>query len=247
MPSRTRKRRGYKNRGFKGGNDDSDSDSEKSVSSKNKTEKKKPKPKMSKEDEKLIESEVVYFDSKSKGDIKVLSNFYKCDIKVDNTLYPSGEHAFHGEKYKQIAEKGTNITGTKRKKELEDYGEKFTSSGEFKDLFDGKIKTKGGKKGMMLDENERKLWASLGEKVQEEISQWKFDHCDKVKETLLATGDKTLVHRKGRTNALEFAKNEKKQKDTIWEGLCVVEDGKVKVYGKNILGKVWMKIREKNK
>ena len=101
---------------------------------------------------------------------------------------------------------------------------------------------------MMLDEEERKLWSgSLGEKVQEEICQWKFDHCDKVKETLLATGDKTLVHRKGRTNAIEFSKNEKKQRDTFWEGLCVVEDGKVKVYGSNILGKVWMRIREKNK
>jgi predicted NAD-dependent protein-ADP-ribosyltransferase YbiA (DUF1768 family) len=238
MPLKTHKRRGGKN----------NSDSERSSSSKNKTEKKKPQPKMSKEDEKLIESAVVYFDSKSKGDIKVLSNFYKCDIKVDNTFYPSGEHAYHGQKYKQIAAETTNITGNKRKNELEDYADKFTSSGEFKDLFDGKIKTKGGKKGMMLDEEERKLWSgSLGEKVQEEICQWKFDHCDKVKETLLATGDKTLVHRKGRTNAIEFSKNEKKQRDTIWEGLCVVEDGKVKVYGSNILGKVWMRIREKNK
>jgi hypothetical protein len=169
MPLKTHKRRGGKN----------NSDSERSSSSKNKTEKKKPQPKMSKEDEKLIESEVVYFDSKSKGDIKVLSNFYKCDIKVDNTMYPSGEHAYHGQKYKQIAAETTNITGNKRKNELEDYADKFTSSGEFKDLFDGKIKTKE----LSSKETPQELFAEEEEKEEDYAKDSAKDYAKENKNT----------------------------------------------------------------
>jgi len=238
---RTRRRK------MRGGGDDSDSDdsdAETTPSAKNKTVKKKPQPKLSKEDQELIDGKVIYFDSKAKGDIKVLSNFQKCEIKVDDISYPSGEHAYHGEKYRQI---GLRTENEERKKKLLEYAKKFTSTGEFEDLFDGKIKSKGGKKGLALDAEESKLWSSIGLESQGKISKWKLNHCENVKEVLMGTGSKLLVHRKGRTNAITFSKDPAKYNKTIWEGLCVVEDGKVKVYGKNLLGKVWMDIRNEMK
>ncbi len=40
------------------------------------------------------------FYSKSK-DGQCLSNFSPHQIEIDGKIYPTGEHAFHGEKYKQ--------------------------------------------------------------------------------------------------------------------------------------------------
>ncbi len=38
--------------------------------------------------------------------------------------------------------------------------------------------------------------------------------------------------------------SEEKLKSRLWEGKCVMVDGKIKVIGKNKLGELWMELRD---
>jgi len=217
--------------------------SSKSSSSKSSSKTKKvKKQELSKEDKAIIESQVVYFLGKTKGDIKLLSNFAKCEINIDNVMYPSGEHAYHGEKYRQL---GLVSTDPKRQDELLKYSEKFTSTGDYKDLFEGKVKAKGGKSGLRLEEAELKTWDEIYVETQKKICRWKYDMCPDVKKTLIDTGNKLLVHLASRKNAIQVSKSTKPNNGLAnAEGICIVENGNVKVLGPNMLGKIWMEIRD---
>ena len=46
--------------------------------------------------------EYLKFYSKSKEG-KVLSNFYPIEVRINKRIYKTGEHAFHGEKYRLLA------------------------------------------------------------------------------------------------------------------------------------------------
>jgi predicted NAD-dependent protein-ADP-ribosyltransferase YbiA (DUF1768 family) len=222
----------------KGGTASKSSSSSKSSS---KTKKVK-KQELSKEDKAIIESNVVYFLGKSKGDIKLLSNFSKCEINIDNVLYPSGEHAYHGEKYRQL---GLLSEEPKRREDLLKYSENFTISGDYKDLFEGKVKAKGGKNGLRLEEGEMKTWGDIYVETQKKICRWKYDMCPGVKQALMSTGDKLLVHLASRKNAIQVSKSTKPNNGLAnAEGICIVENGKVKVLGPNMLGKIWTEIRD---
>jgi len=203
--------------------------------------KKVKKQELSKEDKAIIDSNVAYFLGRSKGDIKLLSNFSKCEINIDNVLYPSGEHAYHGEKYRQL---GLLSQVSKRRDDLLKYSEKFTSTGEYKDLFEGKVKSKGGKNGLRLEEDEMKTWGEIYLDSQKKICLWKYKMCPGVKEALANTGSKLLVHLASRKNAIQVSKSTKPNNGLAnAEGICIVENGKVKVLGPNMLGKIWMEIR----
>ena len=217
------------------------SKSSSSSKSSSKTKKVK-KQELSKEDKAIIESNVAYFLGSSKGDIKLLSNFSKCEINIDNVLYPSGEHAYHGEKYRQL---GLVSQDSKRRDDLLKYSEKFTSTGEFKDLFEGKVKSKGGKKGLELEADEMKTWGDIYVDTQKKICLWKYEMCPNVKEALANTGSKLLVHLASRQNAIKVSKSTKPNNGLAnAEGICIVENGKVKVLGPNMLGKIWTEIRD---
>jgi len=209
----------------------------------NKTEKVK-KQDLSKEDKAIIDSNVAYFLGKTKGDIKLLSNFAKCEINIDNILYPSGEHAYHGEKHRQLSLLSQD---PKRRDALFKYSEKFTSTGDFKDLFNGKVKEKGGKSEteLPLSKIESKTWDEIYLVTQRKICRWKYDMCPGVKQALANTGNKLLVHLASRKNAFQVSKNPKLNNGLAnAEGICIVENGKVKVLGLNMLGKIWMEIRD---
>ena len=62
-----------------------------------------------------------YSGSKDKLHAK-LSNFALIKVQIEERVYISGEHAFHGEKYLQISK---HISNEKRQKELIDYSLKF--------------------------------------------------------------------------------------------------------------------------
>ena len=94
----------------------------------------------------------------------------------------------------------------------------------------------GGKKGLLLTNDELKLWNSISIDVQREICDWKFDNYEEVRNDLVKSGTKILVH-----PALRCS--EAKLKDRFWEGKAVVKNGQVEVLGSNLLGKLWMELR----
>lgn len=95
----------------------------------------------------------------------------------------------------------------------------------------------GGKKGLLLNSIELKLWIDISIYVQHEICTWKVNNYEEVRNDLLKSGTKILIHFATRCN--------QKNLETIgpWEGKGVVIDGKVVVIGKNLLGNIWMEYR----
>ena len=177
---------------------------------------------------------VLKFFSKSKEG-KELSNFYKGNVIIDDRLYNCGESAFHGSKYIVVSDmKNLPI---KRKCLLLEYGRKFEVGGDFGDLDGSQLKSKGGKKGLMLTMEELKYWDIKSDVIQIKICQYKYDTNHRIREIINDSKGRYLVH-----SALRLSlENVKKRK---WEGRIVIEDGKPVLYGGNKLGCIWMKIRD---
>ena len=183
-------------------------------------------------DKKILDRGVVNFFYK-KEEYRSLSNFWECDVVVGGREYESGEHCFHGEKYRRVGE----VCGEEnRKRELLEYSDRFVKGMcVYKKGAD--VKKLGGKKGMRLSEEELRLWGELSLDVQKEISRYKWVMYEEVKNDLKKSVGKVLVH-----PALRCS--EEKLKDRLWEGKGVVREGKVEVVGKNMLGNIWMALRE---
>lgn len=178
---------------------------------------------------------VVNFFS-GKKEYRSLSNFWENDIVIvdgnKKRIYESGEHCFHGEKYIRL---GGLCEDETRKRVLLDYGNTFMKPSNYKT---GAVAKKmGGKKGLLLDTAELKLWSGIGIVVQHEICNWKFNNYEEVKQDLLKSGTKILIHPAMRCS------QEKLETTRLWEGKGVVIDGKILVIGKNLLGKIWMEYR----
>ena len=97
---------------------------------------------------KILENGVINFFSK-KEDFKSLSNFWMGNVIVDGVVYESGEHCFHGEKYRRLGEK---CIDEGRKKKLLDYSKNFMNPSLYRNCND--VKKMGGKKGLLLSSNE---------------------------------------------------------------------------------------------
>jgi ribA/ribD-fused uncharacterized protein len=185
---------------------------------------------------KILSDNVVNFFGK-KEEYRSLSNFWICDVYIfdyyDGLVfsYESGEHCFHGEKYRRI---GDMCKNEDRKRQLLEYSSKFMKPSH-KSPID--VKKMGGKRGLLLTNEELKLWSSISIDVQKEICDWKFENYEEVRNDLIKSGSKILVHPAMRCS-------EDKLKDRIWEGKAVLEDnGRIKVLGGNLLGKIWMDLR----
>jgi predicted NAD-dependent protein-ADP-ribosyltransferase YbiA (DUF1768 family) len=156
---------------------------------------------------------------------KPLSNFYNLNVVIDNILYITGEHAFHGQKYKQIAQ---NINDIKRKNELLNYSLIFEGK-DTKLKKSNDAKKAGGRKGLELNNQEREIWNKLSENIQYKISMYKYENYDIIKDILKEYKDYYLLHQENRAN-----------NKSIWGGR--IKDDKL--IGKNKLGKIWMKIQK---
>ena len=156
----------------------------------------------------------------------VLSNFHTGVVDIDGKKYPSGEASFQGSKYLAASD---NSSCLKRKAELMEYGEKFQVGGEFAAL-------PPGQKGKPLSVEDLKNWTLKGEAVQRKICRYKFEHEARVASCLKNHMTDVLVH-PSRVSDIKI-------KDRIWEGRGKIVEGKVVVLGGNILGKLWMEIRD---
>ena len=176
-----------------------------------------------------------FFGKKKEG--CELSNFYKGRVTVDGRKYSSGEHAFHGSKYIEISKE---LHGA-RKLDFEEYGKNFEEEGEFGMMEGNEVKKRGGKGkcGKKLNEEEIRIWSERSVKVQEKICVYKVENDENVKRVLMSTCSKVLIHPAMRCS-------EEKVKDKFWEGRGIEnENGEIVVLGRNMLGIIWMEIRNK--
>ena len=179
----------------------------------------------------LLKNGVVNFFS-GKDAFRSLSNFWEGQVVVDSRDYESGEHAFHGEKYTRL---GALCEEPTRQRRLLDYGGTFRRPSPYKT---GAIaKRMGGKRGLSLDSNELGAWETISMDVQFEICQWKFRNHKNVRDDLLNSKGRLLIHPALRCSEAKLASR-------IWEGKGVVQDGRIVVLGRNVLGRMWMQIRD---
>jgi len=169
-----------------------------------------------------------------KEEFRSLSNFWECKvvIKDGDTIreYDSGESCFQGEKFIRVSKFCKDET---RKRLLVEYGSIFLKGVCEKDSI--AVKKMGRK--FILDKNELDLWSILSIDVQNEICKYKYDNYVEVRDDLVKGKDKVLIHPAMRIS-------EEKLQSRLWEGKGVVVDGKIEVIGRNMLGNLWMKIRD---
>jgi len=187
------------------------------------------------ENKKLLENGVINFFYK-KEQYRSLSNFSEYDVIINDVIkdrvYESGEHCFHGEKYTQL---GNLCKDENRKKMLLEYGNKFIKPCLYKKGAD--VKRMGGKHAtLLLNKKEINLWYEISIDVQQKICKYKYDTYKEIKNDLLKSKDKILVH-----PALRCS--EENLKNKIWEGKGIIVDGNIVILGQNRLGNIWMNIR----
>ena len=160
-----------------------------------------------------------------KKELLSLSNFWLSDIKVkymnSYITYPSGEHCFHGEKFR--------ILGTlDNEPNLILYSKQFRSP---TDLTPSQAKVKGGKNGLKLNQNQLLFWdKTLAMMIQTNICIYKFNNYQQVRNDLLKSNDKILIH-SARTLG-------------PWNGRATYNNNKLTVLGENKLGEIWMNVRK---
>ena len=182
----------------------------------------------------MTEPMVFHFFSK-KAEGRELSNFHEGIVMVEGKVYNSGEAAFHGMKYITISEATT--LNSARRKVLENYGEKFETMGEFGKYSPEEIKNRGGKKGLILTEQELRIWSDAGRNVQRKICAYKYNTDANVRRVLDGTKNKFLIHPAMRCSDFQVDKK-------YWKGRGKVENGMLTVRGANMLGNIWMMLRD---
>jgi predicted NAD-dependent protein-ADP-ribosyltransferase YbiA (DUF1768 family) len=196
---------------------------------------KKPSPKTKTRknvsEKKLLDSKVATFRD-GKSEFRSLSNFWEGDVVLDGRVYPTGEHAFHGEKFWRLGQESEDKA---RGEALQRYATKFRkeNAGETKGA---QAKSMGRKE--TLTPAELKRWSEISPGVQEEISRYKLATYKQVQKDLRDTGDKMLVHPAMRVGASQMDSR-------VWEGRADLDaEGNVVVQGQNMLGVIWTKLRD---
>ena len=122
-----------------------------------------------------------------------------------------------------------------RKKVLFEYSKKFRKPSN-KSCND--IKKLGGKKGLALEPSEIARWTDISIDVQNKISTYKIKNYEEVRNDLKRSETKMLVHPALRCGI-------EKCKERFWEGRVVIRNNKLEIEGQNMLGKIWMELRNK--
>lgn len=135
-------------------------------------------------------------------------------------------------KYTRIGERAEDLA---RRRVLLEYGRTFLRPSQHKT---GAVaKRMGGKRGLELSSVELHTWGALSLVVQFDICEWKSSRYETVRDDLLRSAGKILIHPALRCSEAKLASR-------IWEGRAVVRDGRIVVLGRNTLGRMWMQIRD---
>lgn len=186
-----------------------------------------------------MSSEFVTFSSKKK-EYRSLSNFWEKDIVIvledKYFVYSSGEHCFHGLKYYELAKLCSDYD---RQKQLHEYSIKFCKN-DIPECFTtpAHAKKAGGKNGLLLTDEELKKWNDISIDVQRQICNYKYENYEEVRNDLKKSGNKILIHPAMRCS-------DKNIKKRLWEGRMIQnEDGSTEIIGGNMLGNIWMELRD---
>ena len=197
----------------------------------------------------LSDSEFLTFYSKSANPgAQSLSNFCTCAVTINfstfgldsSCTYPTGEHAFHGGKFKILGL--LSELESKRKEELLEHAIQF----EGDSLKSCKIKSaalakrSGGKGGLRLTEYELARWGHLSMELQEQICRDKICNSP-IREYLLSTNETYLVHHERATSWPRYGATVLKKENSPYQDSCRW------MKGDNLLGLIWMRIREEIK
>lgn len=160
-----------------------------------------------------------------------------CGEHMDIATYPSGEHAFHGGKFKIISAQ-PGVCGA-RQAELLEYSRLFEGNKlkdcHFKSSADAK--KAGGKSGIRLTEGELRNWDAQSILLQEQICREKLKDPATL-QFLLSTEDQYLVHFERATGWPRYGAMVLAAENSAYN------DGLRWMKGDNLLGEMWMKLRE---
>jgi len=165
---------------------------------------------------------ILTFYSKSKNkNVRQLSNFHIEKIILEDKEFNSGEHCFHYFKYFVIAKSCNDI---------ERYNELITHSIKIQNT-DTPVDAKklGSKSCFKLTNEELNVWGLYSIQYQNKICLEKLKQNENVKNILLETHNKYLLHQENRANM-----------NSLWGGR--IKDNEL--IGKNQLGKIWMSLRD---
>lgn len=163
-----------------------------------------------------------------------LSNMSPHPVKINGKDFSMGEAAFHYMKYKLAST--TPGIGATRKKALEDHADQFLITG----LTGPQYKSLGGKSknGFALLQVELAIWSNSCDTVQLDICKYKYDTYKEVRDVLHQTMGIVLIH--------SCRTADSKMNGEHWCGRGSFNDeGKVVVIGDNMLGNIWMSLRDK--
>lgn len=157
----------------------------------------------------------ICFNGKSKGDERVLSNYYPFNFTVDGVTFNSVEQFYHYRRFEGHPKEQAKIltyTGANNAHESRHYAH---------------IRTNQGK--LIMDETKR-----IG--IMREGLYAKINHCKEFKDYLLSTGSKYLV---------EYITWDDKDSNDFWGAKSEGRGKQPTIKGRNVLGKLLMELRDR--
>lgn len=157
----------------------------------------------------------ICFNGKSKGDERILSNYYPFDFNVGGVEFHSVEQYYHWKRFEGHPTEQAKIltyTGAKNAHESRHYAH---------------IRTNQGK--LIMDETKRI-------DIMREGLYAKINHCKEFKDYLLSTGSKELV---------EYITWDDKDSNDFWGAKSEGRGKQPTIKGRNVLGKLLMELRDR--
>lgn len=157
----------------------------------------------------------ICFNGKSKGDERILSNYYPFNFTVGGVEFHSVEQYYHWKRFEGHPTEQAKIltyTGAKNAHESRHYAH---------------IRTNKGK--LIMDETKRI-------DIMREGLYAKINHCKEFKDYLLSTGSKELV---------EYITWDDKDSNDFWGAKSEGRGKQPTIKGRNVLGKLLMELRDR--
>lgn len=157
----------------------------------------------------------ICFNGKSKGDERVLSNYYPFNFNVGGVEFHSVEQYYHYKRFEGHPTEQAKIltyTGEKNAHESRHYAHISPNQGK-----------------LIMDETKRI-------EIMREGLYAKINHCKEFKDYLLSTGSKELV---------EYITWDDKDSNDFWGAKSESRGKKPTIKGRNVLGKLLMELRDR--